>query len=443
MKQEADRKSVGAEFARYTIFNILGMTGLSCYILADTFFVSRGLGTNGLAALNLALPVYSVVHGCSLMLGMGGATKYAICKGQNDPERMDAVFMNTVYPAVILAVCFVLAGLFASRQITMFLQADAEVAEMTRIYLQMILFFSPVFLSNDILHCFVRNDGEPRLSMMAMLASSFSNIVLDYVFIFPLHMGIFGAVFATGIAPVISLLILSRYLLGKKKGFHFRRVRPEPALIKSEVSLGIPSLVIELSSGVVMVVFNLILLRLAGNVGVAAYGVIANLSLVMTAVYNGLAQGMQPLLGRAYGKGDIQARKQVFTYGLMTVLLLSIIVYVGMYCFADPITAVFNSEKNAKLQKIAAAGIRLYFISVPFTGFNIVVSTYFTSMEKALPAQAISMIRGFLLILPMAYVLSMLAGLTGVWMAVPITEAAVCLLGGTFLLSGRSSRETP
>ena len=99
MKQEADRKSVGAEFARYTIFNILGMTGLSCYILADTFFVSRGLGTNGLAALNLALPVYSVVHGCSLMLGMGGATKYAICKGQNDPERMDAVFMNTVYPA--------------------------------------------------------------------------------------------------------------------------------------------------------------------------------------------------------------------------------------------------------------------------------------------------------------------------------------------------------
>ena len=192
-----------------------------------------------------------------------------------------------------------------------------------------------------------------------------------------------------------------------------------------------------------MVVFNLILLRLAGNVGVAAYGVIANLSLVMTAVYNGLAQGMQPLLGRAYGKGDIQARKQVFTYGLMTVLLLSIIVYVGMYCFADPITAVFNSEKNAKLQKIAAAGIRLYFISVPFTGFNIVVSTYFTSMEKALPAQAISMIRGFLLILPMAYVLSMLAGLTGVWMAVPITEAAVCLLGGTFLLSGRSSRETP
>ena len=243
------------EFARYASFNALGMLGFSCYILADTFFIAQGLGADGLTALNLAIPIYSLVHGCGLMLGMGGATRYSICRGQQDNDSASAAFVSSVYPAVLLAIIFVSAGLFFPTPLASLLGADAQVLTMTATYLRVILLFSPAFLLNDILVCFVRNDGSPRLSMTAMLAGSFSNIILDYVFIFPCHMGIFGAVLATGLAPCISLVVLSFHR--KHAGFGLRRCPVTPSLIGRMLALGLPSLVTELSSGIVILVLKL------------------------------------------------------------------------------------------------------------------------------------------------------------------------------------------
>lgn len=424
-----ENQSLIKEYAKYTSLNILGMLGLSCYILADTFFISKGLGANGLAALNLAIPIYSLIHGSGLMLGMGGAIKYSIFQGKRASEYSDIIFSDTVRLAMMLAVLFVTAGLFFSDALTHLLGADAEVAKMTRIYLKVILLFSPFFMMNDILVCFVRNDGAPRLSMLAMLGGSFSNIVLDYVFIFPLQMGIFGAVLATGIAPVEGMLILSTHLLKKRNGFHLRRVRFHPGMMISSLTLGVPSLVTEVSSGIVIIIFNMIILSLVGNVGVAAYGVVANLSLVVTAVYTGVAQGMQPIISQEYGRGERWSVRKILRYGVVTILVMSFAVYLLMYLFADPITGIFNSEGNARLQEIAREGLRLYFIAAPFVGFNIVTASFFAATEKAALAQVISVLRGFLLIIPMAFVMAKWLDVTGVWMAFPVTEGAVSLIG--------------
>lgn len=427
--------SAGKEFAKYTSLNVLGMAGLSCYILADTFFISKGLGANGLAALNLAIPIYSFIHGCGLMLGMGGGTKFSICQALQDSQKpgllkaADSVFTNTLYAAAVLAGFFVLAGILFSGSLTRLLGADAEIADMTQTYLQVILLFSPAFIMNNICVCFVRNDGAPRLSMLAMLGGSFSNIILDYILIFPLDMGILGAVLATGIAPLISMLILSGHLLGGKRGFHAVLEKPRLSIIRPCISLGIPSLVTEVSSGFVIIIFNMIFMNLAGNVGIAAYGVIANLSLIVVAVYNGIAQGSQPVLSRAYGKQEEQTVRQIFRYGAGTVLILSVLVYAVMFLFADPITWIFNSEGNERLQELARSGMRLYFTAAPFVGFNILVSAYFTSVERAVPAQVISIVRGFVLIIPMAFAMAALAGVTGVWLAVPVTEGLVSVMG--------------
>lgn len=192
------------------------MIGLSCYILADTFFVSNGLGANGLTALNLAIPIYSFVHGSGLMLGMGGATKYSIYRGLKEYKNADRSFSNTMCVMLVLAVIFMLTGIFFSERITRLLGADKDVYNMTKTYLQVILLFAPAFMANDTLICFVRNDGNPGLSMIGMLTGSFSNIVLDYIFIFPLNMGISGAVLATGSASVISLIVLSKHWITKQ-----------------------------------------------------------------------------------------------------------------------------------------------------------------------------------------------------------------------------------
>lgn len=416
------------------------MIGLSCYILADTFFVSKGLGTNGLTALNLAIPIYSFIHGSGLMIGMGGGTKYSIQKSRKDPNTANRIFTNAVYLSIVFAVFFVLAGLFLPGAIMSLFGADESVFDMAKTYLQVILLFAPAFLLNNVLLCFVRNDGAPQLSMAAMIGGSLSNVVLDWVFIFPCQMGIFGAAFATGLAPMISILIISPHFIRKKNQFYLVPCKAEGKLFAGILSSGVPSLVTEVSSGVVIIVFNSIILNLEGNIGVAAYGVIANLSLVIVAIYTGIAQGIQPIVSRNYGRKDFGSVKATLRYALVTMLVFSAAVYTVVCLGASQIAGIFNSEQNATLQSIASEGLRLYFIACPFAGFNVVISMYFTSTERPRPAHIISILRGFLLIIPMAFLLSWLGKIRGVWCAFPATELLVALIGLLFFVSGEKAK---
>lgn len=430
-------KNYGKEFMKYASLNVLGMLGLSCYILADTFFVARGLGATGLAALNIAIPIYSFIHGCGLMLGMGGATKYSILKSQLQQNESNHVFTNTLKLGGVLAVFFFLMGLCLSGTIARVFGAEGEVFAMTKTYIQVILLFAPFFIFNNILLCFVRNDGEPTRSMLAMLGGSFSNIMLDYVFIFPLQMGIFGAVFATGLAPIISIGILSPYFIRRKQGFHAVKSKLSLSLCKNIFSGGVPSLVTEVSSGIVIIIFNMIILGLEGNTGVAAYGVIANLSLVVMAIYTGIAQGIQPILSKNYGARNNAGIRIIFRYALISVAVLSVLTYAGIFLGAEQIVAVFNSEGNILLKNLAEWGLKIYFIASFFAGCNIILSVYFTSTDNPKPAHMISILRGFVVIIPMSFLLSAIFGMTGVWLSFPVTELLVCIISFFFFLNHR------
>ena len=417
------------EYARYTALSVVGMLALSCYILADTFFVSKSLGTEGLAALNIAIPVYNFIHGTGLMLGMGGATRFSICRSRGARREADEMFTNTLYMAAGFSALFAALGLFFSGELAALLGADEEIFAMSRTYMQVLLLFSPAFILNDIFVCYVRNDGNPQLSMAATAGGSFSNIVLDYVFMFPLGMGIFGAVLATGLAPVIGIAIMSPHWLKASKGFHAVRTGLSAAHVRNNLALGFPSLLAQLSSGIVIIVFNAIILRLTGNTGVAAYGVVANLSLVIAAVYMGIAQGIQPLVSREYGKGNKKAQRSFLTWALYSMAVLSVLLYAGIFLEADPIARIFNSENDLRLQEIAVPGLKLYFTAILFMGYNVILSTYFTSVEKVIPAHVVSLLRGLLLIVPAAFVMAGLWGMTGVWLAFPVTEGITAALG--------------
>ena len=166
----------------------------------------------------------------------------------------------------------------------------------------------------------------------------------------------------------------------------------------------------------------------------AAYGVIANLSLVVVAIFTGLAQGMQPLVSRAFGRGEEEAASRVLRYALSAMLTIALAVYLSVFLFAGPIAGAFNSQGDPALQRIAVYGLSLYFLAAPFVGFNIVVSMYFTSVGRALPAHLVSVLRGLVLILPLAFLLTALMGVSGVWLALPATEGAVSILSLALLI---------
>lgn len=435
-------KKVMNEFLKYTSLNILGMLGLSCYILADTFFVSKGLGTDGLTALNLAIPIYSFIHGSGLMIGMGGGTKYSILKSQEHHLDANKTFTHALFLTGCLTVVFVVIGVFCSDLIISLFINQGHVFDMSKMYLQVILLFAPAFLLNNVLLCFVRNDGAPQLSMVAMIGGSLSNIILDYIFIFSCQMGIFGAVFATGLAPIISMIILSPHFIRKKNQFHIQKCYPQFKRIFDILSSGIPSLVTEVSSGVVMIIFNTIILKLTGNVGVAAYGVIANISLVVIAIYTGIAQGIQPLMSRYYGLNQMKSIHQILKYAFIMMLIISILIYGLVFLQATNITHIFNSENNRTLQIIASQGIKLYFLACPFAGFNIIISVYFTSVEYPFPAHMISILRGFIVIIPIAFLLSWIGAMTGVWCSFPVTESLVSIIGVVYFMKFQRKEKT-
>lgn len=432
-------KKVLKEFIKYISFNIMGQLAYSCYTLADTFFVSSALGSNGLAALNLAFPVLCFINGIGLMIGIGGGTKFAVSRIRGEKDKADIVFTNSVYLVILFSFLFVLTGMLLSGRIVHLLGADDSIFTMTNTYLRTMLFFAPAFLTNNLLQCFIRNDGRPSLSMAAMITGSLSNVVLDYIFVFPLEMGIFGAILATGLAPIISITVLSPYIIKRKNSFHLTKCLPDIRRLFVIISGGVPALVTEASSGITMIVFNSIILRLEGNAGVAAYGIVAAVSLVVVAIYTGLSQGIQPIISKSHGlrnKGDVKAIRR---YSFITVVLLSAVIYSSIFFGAQPIAAVFNSEHNEVLHQIAVTGLKIYFISCPFVGFNIITSTCFASTENPKPANIISILRGFIIIIPMAFLMSALFKMLGVWLAFPLTEFVVAVIGiGLFKFSNKN-----
>ena len=425
--------SIFSLFLKYVSANVLGMIGYSCYILADTFFIARGIGSDALAALNLVLPAYSLMNGTGLMIGMGAASRYTISSTKPEGALHRTIFTQALYVMAFAAVIFSSSGILFPYKIAAVLGADADTIGYAADYIRILLMFSPLFLGNNLLLSFVRNDGAPRLSMTAMIVGSLTNIVLDYVFIYPLGMGMTGAALATATAPVISMMIMSIHFI--KKQNHFRPVRTRLSLIRwgDICTLGVSSLITELSSGVVIIIFNYLILGLNGNTGVAAYGILANIALVLVSIYTGIGQGVQPIVSRYAGKDGERQRRSLRRYALTASLFFALLSYLLIAVFAVPLADLFNREHDPVLTDIASNGMRIYFVSLFFSGINIVAAAFLSSADRPKQAFSVSILRGFVLIIPIAWGLSVLFGLTGVWMAVPVTEACVCLLALIFL----------
>lgn len=426
-------QSLRSEFAKYVSLNVLGMIGLSCYILADTFFIAQGLGSAGLAALNIAIPLYSLMHGAGLMIGIGGASRYAVHRAQGENRQADRVFTHACLLGLVVGVLFLLAGLFLSAPLSRLLGANDDTFALTSVYLKTLLCFGPAFLMNNVLIAFVRNDGQPQRAMLGMLLGSFFNIVFDYLLIFPAGLGMFGAAIATAFSPLVSLLVLSGHLRRPVRGFRLRRCRIRPALFGSICTPGLSAFITELSNGLVLLLFNLVILRLHGNTGVAAYGVVANLSLVAVAIYNGVAQGMQPLVSRSFGSGNRQALRTLYRDAAVLSLLIATALYALVYLCTDPFVALFNSENDPALAALAHSGMRIYFLGFWCAGFNIVSAAFFSAADRPVQGFILSILRGVAVIVPTLLLLTALLGMTGVWATFPSAEAITALVSVIFV----------
>lgn len=416
------------QFFKYVSQNIFGLLGTSCYILADTYFISQAAGTDGVTLLNLCLPIYNFIFAIGSMIGLGAATRYAILRAQGEERAAQRYFSNAVFCACLLAVPFVLVGIFCPGTLLRLMGGDAGIVALGIPYARIFLLFTPFFMCNYIVSAFVRNDGAPSLAMVATLSGSLFNVVFDYIFMFPMGLGLAGAALATAVSPMLSIAICSRHFFQKDNTVQFVRQLPSAKLLGQSCQLGISGFVGELSSAVTTTVFNFLLLRLAGNVGVAAYGVVANFALVATAIFNGVAQGAQPLISQCYGKNEMAGAKKLLLLGCGTALALAAVLYGAVFGFTDTFVALFNSESSALMAEYAHSGMRIYFLGYFFAGCNIVAAGYLGAVNRPTEATITSVSRGVAAIVTCSLILSALFGMNGVWSAFPAAEAITLAL---------------
>ena len=426
------------QFFKYVSQNIFGLLGTSCYILADTYFIAQAAGTDGVTLLNLCLPIYNLIFAFGSMIGLGAATRYAILRAQGD-ARAQRYFSNAIFSVCILAVPFMLVGIFRPDGLLRLMGGDADIVALGMNYARIFLMFTPFFMCNYVVASFVRNDGDPSLAMVATLSGSLFNVVFDYIFIFPMGLGLPGAALATAISPILSIAVCSAHFIKKSNTITFVRKAPSVRLLAQSCQLGISGFVGELSSGVTTTVFNFLLLRLAGNVAVAAYGVVANFALVATAIFNGVAQGAQPLVSQCYGKNEMAGARKLLLLGCGTALGLAVLLYGVVFGYTDALTALFNSENSALMAAFAHSGMRIYFVGYFFAGCNIVAAGYLGAVNRPAEASITSLCRGMVAIVVCSLVLSALFGMNGVWAAFPVSEAITLALT-VFLLKRKAGR---
>lgn len=410
----------------------LGSVGLSIYILADSFFVSKKLGVLGVSVMNLTMPLFNLMEGLGLLLGMGGATLFVIDKIQ-EPSNSKKVFPQIFRVGLGLGIFFMILGLTCPRAIAGLLGANASIIGMTTEYTHIILIGGPVFVLNNFFLSFVRNDRDTLLAMIAMLASSIWNVVADWLFILVFGWGMLGAGLATSSAPLVSILIMSVHWFNGKNTLSFKPSGFRMSNLKYTLSLGLPSFLMEMSNGVTIFIFNRIILTVSNEYAVAAYGVITNVLLVALALFTGTAQGIQPFVSKEFARRGFKKAFKALHMAIRVALGIALLVYVVSVVFRGPIVEAFNEQHNAYVAALATKGLPILLFSLFFSAINNQLIIFLSSADATKQSIGLVLFRGYLLVWPVLLPLAFTLKMDGVWLGMPIIEA-ISLVAGLILI---------
>ena len=297
------------------------MLGVSLYVLGDTMIVGRGLGAAGLTALNISIPMINVLNAVGLLFGIGGSTLISKALGEGKKDKAHRLFTTSLILSAVAGILLTILFMVFMDPLCRFLGASDAVFLMVRDYLSTFLAFALPFILFSAGTALIRNDNGARLVMIALLSGSVFNLVFDYIFIFKLGMGMRGAALATGLAPCVGLVILSLHYFTRRNTLVLRFSTSGLKRFWQITAAGTSGFVLELSSGIIIFAYNFVILRLAGDIGVSSYSIVANLALIITAMFLGIALGIQPLISYHEGAQNKTMIDKVFRLGMQAAFL--------------------------------------------------------------------------------------------------------------------------
>ena len=413
------------------------MVFTSIYGVVDGFFVSNFAGKTSFAAINLIMPFVMVIGGMGFMIGTGGTALVSKVLGEGDRKKANEFFTMMIIFVLILAAVVSALGIAFIRPVAKFLGADEQMMGYCVVYGRIVIGFSAAFMLQNVFQSFLIAAEKPKLGLITILAAGCTNMVLDALFVGVFKWGVAGAAVATGISECVGGLIpLIYFIMPNKSLLRVVKTKLDIKAILQACGNGSSELMSNISSSVVGMLYNIQLGRLAGENGIAAYGVLMYVQFVFIAIFIGYSIGVAPIIGYNYGAQNYAELKSMRKKSMLIMGVLGVILLAVAFCFAKPLAKIFVSY-DAELLALTVRAFKIYAIHFLLCGFNIFASSFFTALNNGGVSAAISFLRTLVFQSAAVIIMPIMFGVNGIWWAVVVAEVCAFIISTTFLIIKR------
>lgn len=423
---------------RFTLPSIVMMIFTSIYTVIDGLFISNFVGTTPFAAVNLIYPFIMILGSIGFMFGAGGSALVSKLLGEGNAEKAKSVFSLIVYVTVALGATLAVIGIFVLRPIAQLLGAEGEMLEICVEYGRILLFSVPAFMLQFEFQSFFVTAEKPHFGLAVTLSSGAANIMLDAVLVAGLKLGVGGAAWATFASQIVGGALPLLYFFRKNSSLlRLGKTRLDlRALVKTCLN-GSSELLTNVSASVVSMLYNLQLMKYAGENGVAAYGVMMYVAFTFQAVFIGYSVGCAPIVGYNYGAKNSAELKNVLKRSLVIIAVFSAVMLALAEALAVPLSLLFF-RNDAAVYALTLRGFRIFAVSFLFAGIGIYGSSFFTALNNGLVSAVISALRTLVFQIAAVFVLPLFWKTDGVWASIVVAEVLSSVLSASLLAALRN-----
>ena len=437
MKIQLSEHFTYKKLLRFVLPSIVMMIFTSIYGVVDGLFVSNYVGKTAFAAVNLIMPFLMAISALGFMIGTGGSAIVAKTLGEGKKEQANEYFSMLVYLTLIGGIVLSALGILFSPLIARGLGADGALLTNCVLYARITLLSMPAFILQNVFQSFFVTAEKPKLGLGVIVIAGVTNMVLDFLLVGVFQIGLAGAAFATVTSECIGGLFPILYFARRNSSLlKLGRTHFNGEIFLCACGNGSSELMTNLSSSIVNSLYNIQLMNLAGENGVAAFGTIMYVNFIFIAIFLGYSIGSAPLVSYHYGAGNHDELKNLFQKSLRLIGIWGLMLFILAQLIARPLAAIFVGY-DADLFSMTQNGFRIYCIAYLINGFNIYGSSFFTALNNGLISAAISFLRTLVFQLAAVLLLPLLLGINGIWSAVAVAELLTLGLTVTFFVRNR------
>ncbi len=409
----------------------------SIYGVIDGLFVSNFVGKTPFAALNLVMPFVMILGGMGFMIGTGGSALVAMELGCGRKEKANQTFTMLILFTIILGILLSITGMLLIRPASLFLGATPAMLPDCVLYGRVTIAFTGAFMLQNVFQSFLAAAEKPKLRLAVTIIAGVTNALLDAVFIAGFRWGLAGAALATGIGQCIGgILPLIYFLRPNSSLLRLTRARLEPKPILKTCANGSSEVMSSVSSSTVSMLYNFQLLRLIGEDGVSAYGVLMYVQFIFIAISIGYSIGSAPVISYHYGAGNHAELKNMLRKSTVLMLGSGILLTCLAVCLSAPLAKIFVGY-DADLYKLTTHAFHLFAFSFLLAGFNLFASGFFTALNNGGISACISFLRALVFQALSVLLLPLFIGVDGIWLAITVAEVCACIISIGFLAAKR------